>query len=213
MEQDQNPPVRRTRRHVELRIEPDRLVLRLPRFGLSLLLGVSVFVFCCALSFVPPPAASHRHAPLSQELPGGGRLALTPLVEFDDGGKTDWRKLAPGVLPWAGMLLGYLVFFSSYRMFRWRLVLDRRANTVQRNGRPLCALSEIVGIELDDAPRIYVMNELALILPYKRRVSLLQFDYPVDAAFREILDLVAAYARVPIRPGPGRPTLRGRPKG
>jgi hypothetical protein len=95
--------------------------------------------------------------------------------------------------------LGFMVFFISYGTLRQRIVLDRNNNALQRGTRSVCALSEVVGVELDDAPRLYVMNTLALVLLGDRRLVLLHYDAATHSGLLRKAEAFAAFLGVPLQ--------------
>jgi hypothetical protein len=203
MNQDDVTTDSKLARRLRLQTEGNCMTLHVPRFGLSMLLGVMAPVMLAGYWVLVPDASVEKPAvPRYESLPGGGHIALSPLVEFESPESARKRQIMIRLRAWKPALLvplGFAVFFVSYRMLRLRIVLDRRNNTLRRGRRSICALDQIVSVELDDAPRIYVMNTLALALAGDRHLMLLYYDTPTDRALLRKAESIAAFLSVPLK--------------
>lgn len=205
MRQDDTGKPRRTERLLGLRVEAQRLSLRPRRFGPCLALFVLVYALVCACSFLPwfdgPPP---RWSPAQyQALPGGGHIRLAPPQEIDAARREREHRLRQTLhtlLPVLGGALGLLAFLIGNRVFRSRIVLDRAGNAVLRDGRRVCGLNEVSSVELDDLPRAFRMNQLALVLAGGQRLSLLIYDFSADRSLLDAAQAIAAFAGVPLKP-------------
>jgi hypothetical protein len=203
----------RLARRLRLQIDGQCMTVNIPRFGLSMLLGVFASVllagYFAVAAYLP---AEKPPVPRYESLPGGGRLALSPLVEFESPQSARKKQIARRLGEWIPFLLvpfGFGVFFVSNKTLRSRIVLDRGQNILRRGRRPICALNEVSAVELDDAPRIYVMNTLALILAGDRRLMLLYYDRSTDPGLLQKAEAIAAFLRVPLKATMGvRPRRR-----
>ncbi len=189
-------------RRLRLQTDGRCMTLHVPRFGLSMLLGVVAAVLLAGYFFVVADVAAEKPALMRYEnLPGGGRLALSPLVEFESPQSARKKELMRHLSEWEPALLvpfGFLVFFASYRILRLRIVLDA-GNNILRRGRRSMALNQVTCVELDAAPRIYVMNTLALVLANDRRMMLLYFDRSTDPGLFRKAETIAAFLGVPLK--------------
>ena len=202
-------------RRIRLQTGGECMTLHVPRFGLSMLLGVLASVFLAGYFVVSADAAAEKPpVPQYENLPGGGRLTLSPLVEFESPESARRKQIMRHLGEWKPALLvpfGFLVFFVSYRILRQRIVLDRGNNVLRRGRRSICALDQVASVELDDAPRIYVMNTLALVLAGNRRLMLLHYDRSTDPALFRKAEAIAAFLGVPLKATMGvRPRRMGK---
>jgi hypothetical protein len=200
-------------RRLSLQIDGDCLTLHVPRFGLSMLLGVlASLLLAGSFVLVPDLPAEKPPVPRYENLPGGGRLALSPLVEFESPQSARKKEILRhlGELKSAlSVPFGFLVFFIGNRMLRARIVLDRGNDILRRGRRWICPLNHVTTVELDDAPRIYVMNTLALVLAGDRRMILLYYDRSTDRDLFRKAEAIAAFLGVPLKAKMGaRPRRR-----
>jgi hypothetical protein len=190
-------------RRLRLQIDGDCMTLRVPRFGLSMLLGVLASLLLAGyFVLVPSLPAEKPPLPRYENLPGGGRLALSPVVEFESPQSARKNEIVRHLGEWKFALLvpfGFLVFFVGNRMLRSRIVLDRGNNIVRRGRRWICGINQVTTVELDDAPRIYVMNTLALVLAGDRRLMLLYYDRSTDRGLLRKAQAIAAFLGVPLK--------------
>jgi hypothetical protein len=203
----------RLARRLRLQTDDQCMTLHVPRFGLSMLLGVLAAVLLAGYFFLVPDVPAQKPALTRYEnLPGGGRLALSPLAELESPQSARKKELMRRLSEWKPALLvpfGFLVFFVSYRILRLRIVLDA-GNNILRRGRRSIALNQVRCVELDDAPRIYVMNTLALVLAGDQRVMLLYYDRSTDPELFRKAETIAAFLGVPLKATMGaRPRRRG----
>lgn len=186
------------------------MTLRPPRFGLAMGLAVLVWLAVGAYGFsdlaVPrKPPSSHQRSirtPAPWDFPpsDGHPTPLTPLVPF---GNRPSAAMVPLYVqffkaPWAPVFCGIVFFNVAFPLLRFRIVLDRRANVLMRDGRVVCPLSDVVRVQIDDTPRIQVMNELALILKEKGRFSVLLYDGSADAGLHAAAETIAQFLGVPV---------------
>src|SRR4030095_7552289 len=192
-------------RRMKLSFQDDRLVLRPRRLGLGVLLGFLSFVFLSLNALVP---SFHFLRLKSQSLP---RPALTqgqlsPLVPFGPRKKTPEAWFNQVVeAPWFSVGFAFAVFYLVSRLFRGRIVMDRRQNLLFKGHRALCRLDQITCLEVDTAPKVFVMNEVALIYAGQERMTLLLYDSPTSAAIWEFAKTIAEFLRVPIEKAGTRP--------
>jgi hypothetical protein len=203
----------RLARRIRLQTDGECMTLQVPCFGLSMLLGVLASVLLAAyFVFVPDAPARKPAAQQYEDLPGGGRLALSPHVEFESAESARKKEMLRSLGEWKPALLvptGFLVFFVGNAFLRRRIVLDRGNNVLRRGKRSICALDQVLNVELDDAPRMYAMNTLALVLSGDRRVMLLYFDRSTDAGLFRKTEAIAAFLGVPLKAKMGvRPRRR-----
>jgi len=91
------------------------------------------------------------------------------------------------------------VFFVASRIFRDTIVLDRRSDILKRGLRTIGRLSDVQFVEIDDTPRVQVMNEMALIFQNGRRFSLLLYDGRADAGLHAAAERIALFIGRPVK--------------
>ena len=172
------------------------MTLTVPRATLAAAAGFLVALTCLVAALALPRLIPARPPAPPQSVPG----KLTPLVAFSQAGAAfDWRRALDRFGPLLPVPLGLAVFFGLRRVLRVRIVLDRQADSLSVGARRICALSELLRVEFDDAPRVYVMNTLDIVVPPpRRRIMLLTYDRSTDAALYEKARQIAAFAGVPL---------------
>jgi hypothetical protein len=110
--------------------------------------------------------------------------------------------------PVSPVVLGFCVFYLVSFLFHERIVLDRGLNVLMRGKRVVCKLSELTRVKLENYSRFKVMNELALILPDGRELSLLLFDGMADDGLKAAAHQIAEFARAPLDVKTGRSVVR-----
>ena len=211
-------------RFLRLVVEGDRLTLRPARFGLALTLGVvvglAIGIFGLTSALTPPnPTTAPRsttkvHHPWEITPTGSDdRLTLTPQVPIEvSTHRTVDEPLAILFLksPWAAVLCGCFVFQISSLLFRERIMLDRSRSVLTRDSRIICPFADIVAVEVDDTPRMQVMNVLALLLKEDKRFSLILYNGRADKGLHEAAETIAAFIGVPVIVARDYPFSRGK---
>lgn len=192
------PSETRVSRRLQLDIADERMTITVPRASLAAALGffagLILLIAGLALPYaLPKPLPTHATPP-----PPGWLTPLVPFANADSPQPFDWRKALDRYSPLLPVPIGFLVFLVCRRVLRVRFVLDKRADALSRGGRKICALHELIRVDIDDAPRIYVMNSLDLVVPPQRRVMLLVYDPSTDAALYRKAEMIAKFAGVPL---------------
>jgi len=129
-----------------LKMEQDdaRLVVRPPRFWLGFLLGVLMAVAVFIAGTLPDAVGKRRGdvRDLAAQSPDSATSH-----EFNIGTigrpEPDYSKLKPAAVGCATVLAGFLTFYVTSRLFRSRILLDRRTNQIIVGSRVLDLLSAI----------------------------------------------------------------------
>jgi hypothetical protein len=199
-------------RSLRLVVDGDRLTMRPPRLGpamvLGLLLGLLVAAYGIANAIYPArphpiPGAAKRGntAPIAKPWEFE-RLHQTPLgTSGDDAPPKPAEPLAIQVLraPWAPVPCGLLVFYVVSLLFRNRIVLDRSRNLVSQRNRAVCALTDVIAVEVNNTPRVQVMNGMSLILKDGERLPILLYNGRAGARIRAGAATIAEFVDVPVR--------------
>src|SRR4029453_13489881 len=185
-------------RRMKLSVQDDLLVLRPRRLGLGVLLGFLTFVFL-SLNALVPSFHFLRLKPQPLPRPAFSQGPLSPFVPFGPRKKTpeEWFNQVAEA-PWFTVGFGFAVFYLVSRLFRGRILLDPRQNQLLKGRRALCRLDQITCLEVDTAPKVFVMNEVALIYAGRERMTLLLYDSPTSAAIWEFAKIIAEFLKVPI---------------